>query len=577
MLKNIRILLGSQYTSFKKTVLLSVGDLLIGAIPLVVMLAVMVQAMVKSALSGTVIAIYTGVMLMCFLLRKQLLQKSLLMLQKLGSQTTKALRIRLGDHLQRLNLGYFNQKSYGYLLNTLTTEMHDLEVVITHHISDLLKHIILLTLLSAVSFFLSPVFAAVQLLVVLSSIAVILLGVKSLSREGRERRAATDGLVSKVVEYVEGIQVFKSFGVVGANFKRLNEVLLRLKKSSRKTEFVMAPNLFAARILMDISFPLFLFWGAGWCCGGVLAVSSFILFLMLNLMMSNILKAALPEYVLFRKLNLACENLTAVENQPEMPYKAEQADFAAFDVEFKNIHFSYEPNIPVLCGVSFLAKAGRTTALVGPSGSGKTTITSLIARFWDPAEGHILIGSRDIRDIHPNEVLRYISMVFQDVYLIQDTVYENIRIGREDATMEEVVQAARAAHCHDFILKMEDGYNTVVGEGGSTLSAGERQRISIARALLKNAPVVLLDEATASLDADNEYEIRAAIKQLTAEKTVIMIAHRLNTIRDADQIIVLKDGTVLERGTHDELITREGWYCDRYRQMEKAEEWQMGK
>jgi ATP-binding cassette subfamily B protein len=534
----------------------------------------MVQS-IGNELSVLQISIYTFVLLLCFIIRKIFLQKNIFQLQKIGCLSIKDLRLKIGEHMQKINLGYFNQKSSGYIIGTLTTELHDLEVILTHQVADILKIILLGVILTVFSFVICPYLAIYQLVLMVIAIAIVILGMKKIVLEGKKNKIAVEGLVSRVVEYIEGIQVFKSFGVVGANFKRLRNALSELKKSNIKTEFSLTPNIFISRILIDLSFPLFLILGVQMLSKEEISVVSFISFIMLNLGLSNILKVGLPKFVLFRYLTLASENLISVENQEEMPCGDKEVNISCYDIEFKNVSFSYEENVSVLQNISFVAKMGETTALVGPSGSGKTTITNLIARFWDPQEGAVIIGNNNISNISPNELLKNISMVFQDVYLLQDTVYENIRIGNLDATDKEVIQAAKVANCHEFIMKMEKGYNTMVGEGGFTLSAGERQRISIARALLKDAPIVLLDEATASLDADNEIEIKQAITKLTKNRTVIVIAHRLNSIRDAHKIIVLKDGKILESGNHDSLIKNKGWYEDMYSQMKISEGWKV--
>ena len=239
-------------------------------------------------------------------------------------------------------------------------------------------------------------------------------------------------------------------------------------------------------------------------------------------------------------------------------------------IKFDNVSFAYEKDKPVLKNISFEAKQGTTTALVGSSGSGKTTVTNLIARFWDCQSGVITIDGVDIRKVYPEELLTNISMIFQDVYLVNDTIENNIKLGKPDATREEVIEAAKNANCHKFITELENGYDTVVGEGGSTLSGGEKQRISIARALLKDTPIILLDEATASLDADNEYEIRKSLNKLIENKTVITIAHKLNTIRNYDHIIVMSDGIIEEKGTHEELMENKGRYYHMYTEMKKV-------
>jgi ATP-binding cassette subfamily B protein len=496
-------------------------------------------------------------------------------LQKIGCLAIKDLRIKIGDHLQKINLGYFNKKSYGHIIGTLTTELHDLEVILTHHISEIFKISLLGLILTVFAFVISPYLAVFQLALIVISITVVAVGMKKIVVEGNKNKIAVEGLVSNVVEYIEGIRLFKSFGVVGTNFQRLKKSLTDLKYSNIKTEFALTPNIFISRILIDLSFPLFLILGIHRLTLGEISTVYFISFIMINITLSSILKAGLPRYVLLRYLTLSIENLMRVENQEEMSYLEDNANISSYDIEFNNVTFSYEQNVPVLQNINFVARNGKTTALIGPSGSGKTTITNLIARFWDPQEGSVMIGNRDISKINPNELLKNISMVFQDVYLLQDTVYENIRIGNLDAEKKDVIKAAKVANCHSFIMKMENGYDTIVGEGGFTISAGERQRISIARALLKNTPIVLLDEATASLDADNEIEIKNAINNLTNNRTVIVIAHRLNSIRDADKIIVLKDGKILEWGNHNTLINNKKWYYDMYNQMQISKGWQV--
>lgn len=327
------------------------------------------------------------------------------------------------------------------------------------------------------------------------------------------------------------------------------------------------------QIIVDISFPILLLIVTTKFGYGNIDKKAFLTFIIINIALTNILRAFGAQYGQFRYLKLASQKLIDTYNKPEMSYKYEDIDFKNFDIEFENVSFEYEEGENIINNLSFKAKEKTMTALVGPSGSGKTTVTSLIARFWDINRGRIKIGGNDIKDIKPDLLLKHISMVFQDVYLLNDTIYNNIKLGNESATKEDVIRAAKIANCHEFIEKLEDKYDTVVGEGGSTLSGGEKQRISIARAILKDAPIVLLDEATASLDADNELEIRKGIKKLTLNKTVIVIAHRLNTIKDADQIIVLNEGHIEEKGSHRELINNKKRYYNMYNEMERAKNW----
>lgn len=274
-----------------------------------------------------------------------------------------------------------------------------------------------------------------------------------------------------------------------------------------------------------------------------------------------------------RSLNRAADNIKNVLKTKSFEFQQDNLKNSHGDIIFDDVSFGYTDKEKVLKNISFCAKAGTTTALVGPSGSGKTTIVSLISRFWDVTSGKILIGGTDIRKVAPDALATQMAIVFQDVYLLQETVLQNIKIGNPEATFEDVVKVSKIAHCHEFIQQMPDGYNTIIGEGGSTLSGGEKQRIAIARALLKDAPIILLDETTSSLDADNEKEIQKAFDVLMEGKTVLVIAHRLNTIVNAHNILVLKKGKIEECGTHKQLLNNHGWYAKMIEEQKKAEQW----
>lgn len=292
-----------------------------------------------------------------------------------------------------------------------------------------------------------------------------------------------------------------------------------------------------------------------------------------ELALSALLIAFEHSYNLLKELKLATSNLEQAFDTKPLSYKEEKVKLSHFDITFENVNFSYNQQADVLHNISFHAPEGSTTALIGPSGSGKSTVANLIARFWDVTKGCVRIGGQDIRELNPDGLLHYISEVFQENTLLSDTIYNNIKAGREDATEQEVIAAAKAAHCHEFIERLPNGYQTHLAEGGNTLSGGEKQRIAIARAILKDAPILLLDESTASLDADNEAKINQALDRLMKGKTVFVIAHRLNTIQNADQIIVLNQGRIEETGTHEELLRKKGHYYEMVQEQQKAREW----
>lgn len=307
--------------------------------------------------------------------------------------------------------------------------------------------------------------------------------------------------------------------------------------------------------------------------GGTIASELLVAFMLMSLALSALLIAFEHSYNLLKELKLATSNLEQAFDTKPLSYKEEKVKLSHFDITFENVDFSYNQQTDVLHNISFHAPEGSTTALIGPSGSGKSTVANLIARFWDVTKGCVRIGGQDIRELNPDGLLHYISEVFQENTLLSDTIYNNIKAGREDATEQEVIAAAKAAHCHEFIERLPNGYQTHLAEGGNTLSGGEKQRIAIARAILKDAPILLLDESTASLDADNEAKINQALDRLMKGKTVFVIAHRLNTIQNADQIIVLNQGRIEETGTHEELLRKKGHYYEMVQEQQKAREW----
>ena len=291
---------------------------------------------------------------------------------------------------------------------------------------------------------------------------------------------------------------------------------------------------------------------------------------MLSISISGVMSSLAALYAGMKFLNKASANIVDILNQRPLPYKIKKARFNHYDICFEHVGFRYKKDVEILKNVSFTAHNKQVTALIGPSGSGKSTIINLVLRFWDRTSGSIKVGGIDIKDINPDTLTDNIAVVFQDVYLMKDTVINNIKLAKPEATFEEVRKCAEIAHCHEFISKMELGYETMIGECGATLSGGEKQRISIARALLKDAPIILLDESTSSLDADNETEINKALDLLMKDKTVIVIAHRLNTITNADKIIVIDKGEIREMGTHSELLQQNGWYAAMHASQIKA-------
>lgn len=481
-------------------------------------------------------------------------------------------RARLAEHLRKLSLGYLNRRDPGDLANMMMSDFTMLEHGISHLVPQMIGAVVM------------PVFAlaglaALDWRMALSLFAALPIAVLLvLMTSGVQRKLGAAHMRSKIdaanrlQEYLNGIRVIKAHNLAGERFVRLERSFQQLKRHSIRIEGLLGPIVLSAIACLRAGLTLMVIVGVHLLLGGSLDLVVFVSFLIVGTRIFDPLTTALVNYAEFRYHEQAGERIVKLLQEPVMHGDREPPE--GHDVEFGQVTFGYNETA-VLKDVSIRMPAGSFTALVGPSGSGKSTVLRLIARFYDPDRGAVRLGGEDIRHMDPEALLRKVSMVFQDVYLFQDTIANNIRFGRSDATPEQIEEAARLACCHDFIAQLPNGYDTQVGEGGSTLSGGEKQRISIARAILKNAPIVLLDEATASLDPENEAEIQKAIDRLVQGRTVIVVAHRLKTIRNADRIIVLDQGQVAEQGRHDELLKSGGLYARLWRRQQEGNEWRL--
>ena len=570
MLNDIKTLSGKEFKRLKKPVFLLVIDSLFYMMNYMMFYFTIVDLITETFTLNKII-VYTAIMIVANTVRYLFNRVGYTGIQSQGARIIQDLRLRMGDHLRNLNLGYFNRHNIGNVINIITNDLQDFEHVLTHSTSELIKLGILSVYLLLVTFAISPILGILQILIAAAGAIFIVLGMKKSSRIALKKKYTMDNVVSRMVEYISGMELFKSYNLAGEKFKRLKDSFNDLKKESINTEIALAPYILIFQLTVDISFALLLLASTQFFISGSINKIMFFSYIIIGLSLSNILKAFSGQYVFFQYMKLATDKLINVYNEKEISYEFKVISFKNYDIKFENVSFSYEKDKPVLKNISFKAKQGTSTALVGSSGSGKTTVTNLIARFWDCQSGIISIDGTDITKIYPEELLTNISMIFQDVYLVNDTIENNIKLGKPDATHEEVVKAAKNASCHEFITELKNSYDTVVGEGGSTLSGGEKQRISIARALLKDTPIILLDEATASLDADNEHEIRKSLDKLIKNKTVITIAHKLNTIKNYDQIIVMSDGIIEEKGTHEELMKNRKRYYEMYTEMKKAQ------
>ena len=485
-------------------------------------------------------------------------------------------RLEIGTALKRVSLGYFQEKDTGTILTSITTGLYTLENMGMRMIDTFVGGYLSFFCIFILLFVIHPFGASICLIGVLLSFLFLSLISMYSKRNTLVQNEVNEKLTRAAVEYTRGLPVVKSFGREGASFSAFRKACVEARKIALKIEWGFIPfnclHLLALKlsgIVMIISVM-----AAG--LSGNLSLPMVLVFSLLSLTVFHSLEPIADSAHILSIINNAMDQIEALSPDNYIDEDGKDISPSGYDIHFEQVQFSYgkgDEKRNVMEGVSFTAQEGTTTAIVGPSGSGKTTLCRLLARFYDVSGGRITFGGHNLKEFTCDSLLSNISMVFQNVYLFHDTVRANICFGTERASEEEMIRAAKQARCHDFIMALPEGYDTVIGEGGSTLSGGEKQRISIARAILKNAPVIILDEATASLDPENEHLIQEALTELTVGKTVIVIAHRLATIENADQILVLDDGHIVQKGTHRQLIRQEGIYQRFVKIRELAEGW----
>lgn len=533
---------------------------------------------IQELFSGTVSQqrLYTYVIILLVLLGVQLwvAVKTMVMSNTMNFTLSTRLRIQLGMHLQRLSMGTFKQRDPGDLAAVVLQDVANFEMIFGHTIGNM-----------ASAFFATGIIG-IFLLIIDWRLTLVLLAALPLCwamikisnylvvQQGRKHVQARNDTGARFLEYVQGIRHIKAFGMTGSRFSSLEQALNDFRKASIRTEAIPGPFVLTTGVILELFFLLMVSLAVTGFTQGGITVATLITFLIVGYRLYEPIKIVLVDYVILRYMNISMERVIALLRTPEQSAGKKQAP-TRFDISFEKVTFGYQPAKNVLEDISFHVPERSMLALVGPSGSGKTTVTSLIARFWDATAGTVKIGGTDIRDMAPSAVYALISEVFQDVYLFDDSIYNNIRFGRMDATETEILEAAEAAQVLDFAMELPEGIHSLTGEGGNKLSGGQKQRISIARALLKNAPVVLLDEATASLDPENEIYIQEAIRQLVKGKTVVVIAHKLATIQQADQILVLDKGKMAEQGQHHDLLRHDGLYRKLWDIQQAANSWKM--
>ena len=483
-------------------------------------------------------------------------------------------RIHIGDRMKYMPMGYFNDHNLGNLTSVVTTTMGDIEnnasMVLTNILGGYIHAAIITIVMLCIDWRIG--------LTILCGILLFTWCIGRLQKKSEtvspQRQQAQEALVSNVLEYVQGMLIVKSFNLGQNSNSKMRQAILDSKDKNLKLERTFVPYNMLQQIILYGTSILVIVEGLYFYLNGTMALSICLLMTVASFMLFSQLQSAGNTSSLLRLLDVSIDKVNEIDNTPVMDEHGKPINPPNHNIVFDDVSFSYGEH-RILDHVSLSIPEKTVTAIVGPSGAGKSTLCNLIARFWDVDDGKITIGGIDVRDYTLDSLLTNISEVFQKVYLFADTIENNIKFGNPAASHNEVVKAAQKACCHDFIMSLPYGYDTVIGEGGATLSGGEKQRISIARAILKDAPIIILDEATSSVDPENENLLMGAISELTKNKTVIMIAHRLKTVRNADQIFVLSGGHIVQTGKHEDLIRQPGIYADFIGIRKKAIGWKL--
>ncbi|MEM9821105.1 MAG: ABC transporter ATP-binding protein [Bacteroidota bacterium] len=515
-----------------------------------------------------------GLMLILFFAQLFIANRAMLASNFATTEISRKLRLALGNKLQRLSLGYYKSRDPGDLAAIVLQDVTNFENIFGHSVPNIANAIFGVSILSCFLFYLDWRLTLTLLIAIALALPLIQLSRWLISRLGAKHIIARNQTGARFLEYVQGIQHIRSYGMTGTRFTSLDQALTDLRRESIKVEAIPGPVILMIGVIFELFFILMIWLALYFMVEGSLTIPILIAFLIVGYRLYEPLKILMVENPVLSYMNISLNRIITVLEAKEQSIGQDLRP-QDYSIVFKDVHFSYLEGKKVLDGISFTAPAATMTALVGASGSGKTTITALIARFWDISQGSIAIGGIDIREMAPQTVYALISEVFQEVYLFDDSIYQNIQIGNPQANESQVLEAARQAQVMEFVEVLPDGLQTRVGEGGSQLSGGQKQRISIARALLKDAPIVLLDEATASLDPENEIYIQKAIQALVKNKTVIVIAHKLSTIQQADRILVLKEGSIVEAGQHSGLLTKDGLYAKMWAMQQRAHGWKI--
>ncbi len=558
---------------FKASILLGVLQAVFEALKIPA-IACMLRALLRGSVTTRDILLSLGIMLLSILGAGLIKAKGTMLQTEAGYDTCARKRVEIAEHMRYLPMGYFNENSLGQITSVTTNVMENLENVATRVVMLVCEGLLTTSLITVMLLLFDWRIA----LVLLAGFALFLYAngylQKAAGKLAGRKLDADEKLVEKVLEYLQGMTEVKAYHLTGQKSRELNEAIAANAQINTDMEMNLIPRMTAQTFIAKLTGIAMVAFSCAFYCGGTMDALVAIVMVISAFIVYASLETAGNYSALLRVVDMSVDRAQEILDTPQMDLSGDALAPESRDIRAEDVAFSYDKR-RIIDGVSVDIPEKTTTAIVGPSGSGKTTLVNLLARFWDVDEGVVTLGGRNVKDYDMDSLMENFSFVFQNVYLFHDTIANNIRFGRPDAPMEDVIAAAKKACCHEFIAALPKGYDTVIGEGGASLSGGEKQRISIARAMMKNAPVIFLDEATANVDPENENELMQAVQALTEEKAVIMIAHRLKTVERADQILVVDRGRIVQRGTHAELINEDGIYRDFISERREAASWKV--
>ncbi len=493
-----------------------------------------------------------------------------------GYDTCASKRIEIGEHLRYIPMGYFNDTSIGHITSVTTNTMEQVGDIATRAIMLVLQGSITTLVITIMMFGFDVRIGMISVAGIILFLLVNQWTNRSVAKVANEKIEADKEMVGRILEYIQGISEIRNYNILGQNQSRIQKSIKRKQNADITAELAAIPAVGVQNLIVKLMGVVIAGVSLRFYLNGTMELVYTITMMLCSFMVFEALDVAGIYTALLKVIGRGVDMANEILAIEQMNTQGETISPENRDIHLENVSFAYE-NRKIIDNVTLDIKENTTTAIVGPSGSGKTTITSLIARFWDVQEGTVTLGGINVKDYSFDALMSNFSFVFQKVYLFEDTIANNIRFGKPEASMEEVMDAAKKAACHDFIMAMPNGYETVIGEGGATLSGGEKQRIAIARAIMKDAPIIILDEATANVDPENEKELTEAIENLTNHKTIIMIAHRLKTVRNADQIIVVDNGKIVQKGKHKDLMQQDGIYKKFILGREQAVSWKLNK